>query len=167
MASERYQQSIELLNAARSMELHSIHQYMNQHYFLDGVADYGKLARVVKKIAIDEMRHAEQLAERISDLNGNPTAELADTVKQTDSVQDIYALAIEIEETTLEKYAEFAQICRENNDQVSATLFECLAAKEDKHYNYFVDVSNHIKELAESYLSKQIIGYAAKEDSSC
>jgi hypothetical protein len=34
---------IEVLNKARSMELHAIHQYMNQHYNLDDM-DYGELA---------------------------------------------------------------------------------------------------------------------------
>ena len=33
---------VEALNKARSMELHAIHQYMNQHYNLDDM-DYGCL----------------------------------------------------------------------------------------------------------------------------
>ncbi|HOK97146.1 MAG TPA: ferritin-like domain-containing protein, partial [Anaerohalosphaeraceae bacterium] len=58
------QKVIEVLNKARAMELHAIHQYMNQHYNLDDM-DYGELAANLKLIAIDEMRHAEMLAERI------------------------------------------------------------------------------------------------------
>ena len=77
--SERKQKIIEVLNKARSMELHGIHQYMNQHYNLDN-ADYGELAANMKLIAIDEMRHAEAFAERIKELGGEPTSELADTV---------------------------------------------------------------------------------------
>ena len=49
---------VEALNKARSMELHAIHQYMNQHYNLDDM-DYGELAANMKLIAIDEMRHCE------------------------------------------------------------------------------------------------------------
>ena len=55
---------IEVLNKARAMELFAIHQYMNQHYNLDDM-DYGELAANMKLIAIDEMRHAENFAERI------------------------------------------------------------------------------------------------------
>ena len=40
---ERKQKVIEALNKARAMELHAIHQYMNQHYNLDNL-DYGELA---------------------------------------------------------------------------------------------------------------------------
>ncbi|HPU89102.1 MAG TPA: ferritin-like domain-containing protein, partial [Spirochaetota bacterium] len=61
---ERKQKVVTVLNTARSMELQAIHQYMNQHYNLDNL-DYGELARNIKLIAIDEMRHAEMFAERI------------------------------------------------------------------------------------------------------
>ncbi len=63
---------IEVLNKARALELHAIHQYMNQHYSLDDM-DYGELAANMKLIAIDEMRHAENFAERIKELGGEPT----------------------------------------------------------------------------------------------
>jgi len=55
---KRKEKVIEVLNKARSMELHAITQYMNQHYNL-GNWDYGDMAAKVKLIAIDEMRHAE------------------------------------------------------------------------------------------------------------
>ena len=67
---ERKNNVIGTLNEARSMELHAISQYMNQHYGLDNM-DYGELAKNVKLIAIDEMRHAEMFAERIKELGGN------------------------------------------------------------------------------------------------
>ena len=55
------------MNKARAMELQAISQYMNQHYNLDDM-DYGELAKNIKLIAIDEMRHAE----RIKELEGEP-----------------------------------------------------------------------------------------------
>ena len=67
---------IAVLNQARGMELHAISQYMNQHYTLDNM-DYGELAKNVKLIAIDEMRHAEMFAERIKELAGEPTSDPA------------------------------------------------------------------------------------------
>ena len=70
---------VEALNKARSMELHAIHQYMNQHYNLDDM-DYGELAANMKLIAIDEMRHCEMFAERIKELGGEPTSEVAGKV---------------------------------------------------------------------------------------
>lgn len=71
---ERVAKVIEVLNKARSMELYAVHQYMNQHYNLDDL-DYGEFASKIKLIAIDEMRHAEQFAERIKELGGEPNSE--------------------------------------------------------------------------------------------
>lgn len=67
---------IEMLNKALSMELQAIHLYMQQHYHLDDL-DFGELAANVKLISIDEMRHAESLSERITELGGEPTTDLA------------------------------------------------------------------------------------------
>lgn len=70
----RRKKVIEVLNKARAMELTAISQYMNQHYGLDSM-DYGELAKNLKLIAIDEMRHAEMLAERVKELGGEPVSE--------------------------------------------------------------------------------------------
>ena len=77
---------VEVLNKARSMELQAIYQYMNQHYNLDNM-DYGDLAVKVKLIAIDEMRHAEMFAERIKELNGEPTAEPTAKIEKGQKVE--------------------------------------------------------------------------------
>ena len=83
---ERNIKIIDALNAARSMELHAIHQYMIQHYDLDNM-DYGDMAMKVKLIAIDEMRHAEMLADRIEELGGRPTSELSAAVEKGQTVE--------------------------------------------------------------------------------
>ena len=67
---QRKAKVIEVLNKARSMELQAITQYMNQHYNLDDM-DYGDMAAKMKLIAVDEMRHAEQFAERIKNSAAN------------------------------------------------------------------------------------------------
>ena len=68
---DRVNTVIDVLNKARSMELYAVHQYMNQHYTLDDL-DYGEFASKIKLISIDEMRHAEEFAERIKELGGEP-----------------------------------------------------------------------------------------------
>jgi bacterioferritin len=83
------------------MELQAIHQYMNQHYNLDDM-DYGDLAVKVKLIAIDEMRHAEMLAERIKELGGEPTAELADKIEKGQDVEAIFLFNAGLEDDTID-----------------------------------------------------------------
>jgi len=153
---------INVLNKARSMELHAIHQYMNQHYNLDNL-DYGDLAAKVKLIAIDEMRHAEMFAERIEELKDQPTCELISPVIKGQSVDDIYPHDMDLETNTIEEYNRFLQICRDNNDNVSANLFEKIVDEEQIHLNYFENVDDHLKELRDSFLAK-IAGTPSESD---
>ena len=144
---------IEVLNKARSMELQAIHQYMNQHYVLDD-KDYGELAGNMKLIAIDEMKHAEALAERVKELGGEPTTELAGPVEKEQDIKTIYSFDSGEEENAIEAYNEFAKVCRENNDTISMKLFERLIDEEQEHLNYFDDIGEHIEKLGEAYLAR-------------
>jgi bacterioferritin len=150
---------IEVLNKARSMELHAIYQYMNQHYNLDNM-DYGELAAKVKLIAIDEMRHAEMFAERIKELDGEPTAESAAKVERGQNVEGIFPFDAGLEDNTIDVYNNFLQVCRDNGDNISMKLFETILDEEQIHFNYFDNVGDHIMKLGASYLS-QIAGTPA------
>jgi bacterioferritin len=150
---QRKKKVIEVLNRARSMELQAIHQYMNQHYNLDDM-DYGDLAAKVKLIAIDEMRHAEMFAERIKELGGEPTAEPADKVVKGQKVEVIFPFDAGLEDDTMDVYNQFLLVCREHGDSTSMKLFETIVDEEQIHFNYFDNVSDHIKKLGPSYLAQ-------------
>jgi bacterioferritin len=147
---------VEVLNKARSMELQAIYQYMNQHYNLDNM-DYGDLAVKVKLIAIDEMRHAEMFAERIKELNGEPTAEPTAKIEKGQKVEVIFPFDAGLEDDTIDIYNQFVLVCRENGDSLSMKLFETIIDEEQAHFNYFDNVGEHINKLGASYLS-QIAG---------
>lgn len=144
---------VEVLNKARSMELFAIALYMQQHYRLDD-DNYTVLASNMRKIAIDEMKHAEAFAERIRDIGGIPTQDHAAKAALDQDVYTIYPEDSDIEMDTLEKYNEFAKTCRDNDDVVSMRIFERIIEEEQAHYNYFDDTATHIKELDGSFLAK-------------
>ena len=144
---------VEVLNQARSMELHGIHQYMNQHYNLDNL-DYGELAAKMKLIAIDEMRHAEAFAERIKELGGEPTTEMAAKVDKGQKVEVIYSFDADLEDETIAAYNNFLKICQENGDNLTAKLFETIINEEQIHFNYFDNVHDHLKTLGAAYLAR-------------
>ena len=147
---------IEVLNNARAMELHAITQYMNQHYNLDN-RDYGDMAAKVKLIAIDEMRHAEMFADRVEELGGQPTTEPAAKSVKGQNVEAVFPFDADLEDDTMVKYNGFLLVCRENGDSISVKLFEQIIDEEQIHFNYFDNVSNHIKNLDGTYLA-QIAG---------
>lgn len=151
--AERRKNVIDVLNKARALELRAIHQYMNQHYNLDD-KDYGELAAKMKLIAIDEMRHAEQFAERIKELGGEPTAESAGAIEKAQKVDAIFTYDADLEDDAVDSYNQFLTVCRENGDSVTAKLFEAIIDEEQLHYNYFDNVADHIKTLGDTYLAK-------------
>jgi bacterioferritin len=153
---QRKQKVIEVLNKARAMELQAITQYMNQHYNLDAM-DYGEMAAKVKLIAIDEMRHAEMFAERIKELGGQPTTEPAAKTEKGQKVEVVFAFDAKLEDDTIDVYNQFLQACRESGDNTSGQIFEAIIDEEQVHFNYFDNVSNHIRDLGGTYLA-QIAG---------
>ncbi|HOS38200.1 MAG TPA: ferritin-like domain-containing protein [Spirochaetota bacterium] len=150
---ERKQKVVTVLNTARSMELQAIHQYMNQHYNLDNL-DYGELARNIKLIAIDEMRHAEMFAERIKELAGEPTSDLAGGVEKAQSVDAIFPFDAKAEDDAIDAYNRFLAVCLENGDSITAKLFETVIDEEQKHLNYFDNVNEHLGKLGAAYLAR-------------
>jgi bacterioferritin len=144
---------IDVLNTAREMELHAISQYMNQHYGLDDM-DYGELAKNVKLVAIDEMRHAEMFAERIKELGGEPVGSASEKVSRGQEVGTIFAHDSKLEDDTIDAYNQFLQVCRENGDSITAKLFEQIIEEEQDHLNYFDDVGDHIENLGSTYLAR-------------
>jgi bacterioferritin len=153
LKQDRRKAVITVLNKARAMELLAVHQYMNQHYGLDDM-DYGELAANLKLIAIDEMRHAEQFAERIKELGGEPTTEKDGKVKAGQNVEAVFPFDANLEDDTIDTYNQFLLTCQENGDNVSAKIFETILDEEQTHFNYFDNVNDHIKKLGATYLAK-------------
>lgn len=132
------QESIDILNLARSMELVAIGQYMQHHYALDNLM-FPTFAKAVKKIAISEMRHAEMLSERIRELGAD------------------------LERDTVFKYNEYIQKLSEI-DHVSAQLLKKIIVEEEGHSQYFQDVVDHLTQLGLHYLAVQAGGAFNKTD---
>ena len=150
---ERKEKVIGVLNQARGMELHAISQYMNQHYGLDDM-DYGELAKNVKLVAIDEMRHAEMFAERVKELGGEPVSEFAEKVQKGQKPEQVFAHDSELEDNTIATYNQFLLVCRENGDSTTMKLFEQIIDEEQEHLNYFDNIEGHIKDLGPAYLAR-------------
>lgn len=150
---EQTKRVIEVLNKARSMELQSVHQYMNQHYTLDDL-DMGELAKNVKLIAIDEMLHAEEFAERIKEIGGEPTSDLAGPVVKGQEILEIFIEDTKAEEEAIEAYNEFARVCSQNGDSISKKLLEQIIREEQVHLNYFDNIAGHIERMGDVYLAR-------------
>ena len=146
------QKVIDLLNKARSRELTAITQYMAQHYELED-QDFGKLATKLKEIAIQEMKHAEKLADRILFLKGEPTSKPDAVAKKGQKIQEMLTTNIALEAQAIKIYNEASLTCASERDQISKELFEELLKDEEDHFNYFENVKDHVDKLGAAYLS--------------
>ncbi len=143
---------LDLLNEARSRELTAITQYMAQHYELED-QDYGKLAKKLKEIAIQEMKHAEALAERILFLNGEPTTKPDAATKKGQDFAGMLATDIGLETQAVKLYNEAALVCAQEKDQISKQLFEKLLGEEEDHLNDFENIKDHVEKLGPAYIA--------------
>jgi bacterioferritin len=143
---------IDLLNAARSRELHAISQYMVQHYELED-QDFGKLASKFKEVGIQEMKHAEKLAERILFLEGEPTSKPDAVAKKGQTIIEMLKTNIALESAAMKMYNDAAVVCAAEKDQISKEIFEELLKDEEEHFNYFENVKDHIEKLGSAYLA--------------
>ena len=143
---------IDLLNAARSRELGAITQYMAQHYELED-QDYGKLAKKLKEIGIQEMKHAESLAERILFLKGEPTSKPDSIAKKGQSIAEMLKTDMALESAAIKMYNEAAVVCAAEKDQISKQLFEKLLGEEEGHFNDFENIKDHLEKMGDAYLA--------------
>ena len=143
---------IDLLNQARASELTAILQYMAHHYELED-SDFGKLAAVLKKTGIEEMKHAEKLAERILFLGGTPTSKPDGEIKKGQEIAKMPATDIGLETGAVKMYNDSANACAAAKDQISKHLFEELLAEEEEHLDTFQNIKEHVDKLGPAYLA--------------
>ena len=146
------QKVIALLNAARSSELTAISQYMVQHYELED-KDFGKLGKKMKEIAIQEMKHAEALADRILFLKGEPTTKPDAATVKAQEIPTMLTTDIGLENAAIKMYNEAALTCAAEQDQISKELFEKLLAEEEDHLNFFENTKEHVDKLGAAYIA--------------
>lgn len=144
------------LQEALHEELIAINQYF-LHAEMCENWHYDKLGEYIKKQSIDEMKHAEQLIERILFLDDTPnlTRPIKLTVGSNVKAQLESDLALEI--GAFELYNRAIQTARDNGDNTSRDLFEHLLKDEEDHIDWLEAQLHQIGEIGyERYLSQQV-----------
>ena len=123
---------LEYLNEVLKNELTAINQYWLHYRMLDnwGVK---KLAELERHESIDEMKHADKLAERILFLDGLPNFQLLGRLRIGETVEEILRadLAVEVEAVAVLRDA--IQHSESVRDYVSRDLFAWILESEEEH----------------------------------
>ena len=123
---------IEYLNAALRSELTAVSQYWLHYRMLDnwGVK---KLAAFERGESIDEMKHADLLAERILFLGGLPNFQSMGRLRIGENVEEILKADLALENEALPLLRDAIAHCEGVRDYVSRDLFASILASEEHH----------------------------------
>lgn len=133
---------IEILEKALSEEHTAIAQYMAHHYQIDD-AGYSKLADMVKEESVEEMKHAEKLAERLTFLGQTPPYKLHGVPHTKKApIVDLLKADLALEEGAIDLYNHGIQVCLQEGDAGSRLLLEKILLDEEKHKQ---DLENRLR----------------------
>lgn len=146
---------IEFLNIALRNELTAINQYFLHYRMLDnwGVK---RLAKWEYEESIDEMKHADKLAERILFLDGLPNFQLLGRLRIGESVEEVLKADLALEEEALPPLREAIAHCEQVRDFVSRELFAHILENEEEHVDILETQFEMIRQMGiENYIQLQ------------
>lgn len=126
---------LELMNKAVARELQVSIQYMWQHIQWVGVKGF-TIKDQLKIIAINEMTHAELVADRLVYLGGAPTTK-PDPIEVGESLKEMIANDMAAEEEAIILYRKIIKLAAEEEDVVTKKLFEQILEDEEGHLDMF------------------------------
>ncbi len=133
---------LELLNQSIARELQVSIQYMWQHVQWSGVKGFA-VQEELKSIAIDEMKHAEAIAERLFYLGGIPT------IKPTpifvgQNLKEMIGQDVKDEEGAIKLYNQVIEVAKSEGDETTYNLFRQILADEEGHHDTFTSLMEEI-----------------------
>ena len=126
---------IEFLNAVLKGELTAVNQYWLHYRMLDnwGIA---KLAAYERHESIDEMKHADRLAERILFLDGLPAMQQLGRLRIGETVPEILAADLTLEYEALALLKQAIPHCEQVGDFATRELFVAILEAEEEHVDF-------------------------------
>jgi bacterioferritin len=149
-------QVIEILNEVLTNELTAVNQYF-LHSRMQKNWGFPKLGDYTYAESIDEMKHADQLIERILFLDGHPNVQRLDPVRIGESVPEQLAADLAVEVHAMEALRRGIVVCAEKADTVSRLLLEQILSSEEEHIDYLETQLSLVRTLGEQqYLQLQV-----------
>ena len=123
---------LELLNEALKNELTATNQYWLHYRLLDNWGA-SRLAEFERSESIDEMKHADRLAERILFLDGLPNFQALGRLHIGENVEEILKADMELELEAVGQLKGAIAQCEKIKDYVSRDLFSNILENEERH----------------------------------
>jgi bacterioferritin len=128
-------QVIDFLNKALLNELTAINQYW-LHYRMLHNWGITRLAEYERHESIDEMKHADTLADRILFLEGLPNFQAMGKLRIGESVEEILKADLALEHDAVPLLKEAIAHCEGVRDYVSRDVFARILESEEEHIDF-------------------------------
>ena len=147
---------IKTLNNLLADELTGIGQYI-VHAEMCKNWGYNKLHDIIKKRAIEEMKHAEKLIERILFLEGTPDVTGMEKVTIGADINHQFKYDRDAEELATKAYNKAITQCYDAGDNGSLDLLQTILVDEEKHLDWLETQLSLIEQISsKNYLVEQL-----------
>lgn len=147
---------IDALNEVLTAELTAINQYFI-HAKMCQNWGFMRLAGQIRAESIDEMKHADQLIDRILYFDGVPNMQRLFKINVGENVKEQFGADLDLEKAAIERLNNAVKLCREKGDNGTRELLEGILVSEEEHADWLETQLGLIDTLGEAhYLSQQM-----------
>ena len=147
---------IDLLNNVLTGELTAVNQYFLHAKMCENWG-YQRLAERIRKESIDEMKHADQLIERILFLEGVPNVQRLGKINIGQKVPEQLKLDLAVEMEAIPRLNDGIKLCRDNADNGTEDLLVHILTSEEAHVDWLESQLAQIDQMGEAhYLAQQV-----------
>jgi bacterioferritin len=149
---------IDLLNEILTGELTAINQYFLHAKMCENWG-YERLHEHIRKESFDEMKHADELIERILYLEGLPNVQRLGKVNPGQTVLEMLNNDLAVEMDALPRLNSAIQAARDAKDNGTESLLKDILTSEEAHVDWLEAQLELVKQVGEAhYLAQQIRG---------
>jgi bacterioferritin len=147
---------IRLLNEVLTAELTAINQYFLHSKMLKNWG-FARLAALVRVESIDEMKHADQLIDRILYLDGLPNLARLWPLRIGETVKEQFLADLSLEDEAIPRLNAAIRTCTEVGDHGTRVLLDAILVAEEEHRDWLVTQLGLMQQLGETaYLAEQL-----------
>ena len=147
---------LELLNDVLTSELTAVNQYFI-HAKLCHHWGYERLADKIRQESIDEMKHVEELADRILYLDGMPNFQRLYSVRVGETVPEQFELDLQVERESVKRLNDGIATCVAVGDNGTRELLAAMLVDEEEHADWLETQLEAIRQIGvENYLTEQL-----------